>query len=50
MAQSEARELEPPGMRRWWWRVLYAIKLAVAALLATGVAFGISYALRRLNY
>jgi hypothetical protein len=50
MAGSGAREPDSLGMGRRRWRVPYAIRLAVAAFLAAGVAFGISYALRRLNY
>lgn len=50
MARSDARELGHDGIGRRRWRVPYTIRLLLAALLAAGVAFGISYALRRLNY
>jgi hypothetical protein len=50
MARSDARELGSREIRRRRWRVPYAIRLTLAALLAAGVALAISYALRRLNY
>jgi hypothetical protein len=50
MARSDARDLGRPEIGRRRWRVPYVIRLTLAALLAAGVAFAISYALRRLNY
>ncbi len=50
MPGSDSKEVDLSGMGRRRWRVPYAMRLIVAALLAAAVAFGISYALRRLNY
>ena len=50
MMRSDARKADSSGMRRRSWRVPYAIRLLAAALFAALVAFGASYALRRLNY
>jgi len=50
MTGSDTREVDRSAMGRRRWRVPYVFRLFLAAVLAAGVALGISYALRRLNY